>query len=179
VTTEARSPVLTHLGRPAYLLAALLIVVPPADWINNVWPLQPASIAWRYASQGLFSTSVLSIALGMLLASAVAIAGRQLSVMRVLVVVEAILAAVFVLAAVDFALNVVQLRGSSITNSATRATYDLGGIRVTAKYLATAFVLASLATATRRWLRAQRREASRQAAFATPLVSEVALRARR
>src|SRR5207247_1404628 len=84
-----------------------------------------------------------SIALGMLLASAVAIAGRQLSVMRVLVVVEAILAAVFVLAAVDFALIVVQLRGSSITNSATRATYDLGGIRVTAKYLATAFVLAS------------------------------------
>ena len=88
-------------------------------------------------------------------------------------------AAVFVLAAVDFALNVVQLRGGSITNSATRAVYDLGGIRVTAKYLATAFVLASLATATRRWLRAQRREASRQTAFAPPLVSEVALRARR
>src|SRR5437773_11163332 len=146
---------------------------------STLFPYTTLFRSWRYASQGLFSTSVLSIALGMLLASAVAIAGRQLSVLRVLVVVEAMVAAVFVLAAVDFALNVVQLRGSSITNSATRATYDLGGIRVTAKYVATAFVLASLATATRRWLRAQRREASRQAAFATPLVSEVALRARR
>ena len=170
---------MTHLGRPAYVLAALLIVVPPADWINNVWPLQPASVAWRYASQGLFSTSVLSIALGMLLASAVAIAGRQLSVLRVLVVVEAMVAAVFVLAAVDFALNVVQLRGSSITNSATRATYDLGGIRVTAKYVATAFVLASLATATRRWLRGCRREPSRDATITSALVSEVVQQTRR
>ena len=42
---------MTHLGRPAYVLAALLFLVPLADWINNVWPLQPTSIAWRYEAK--------------------------------------------------------------------------------------------------------------------------------
>src|SRR5437773_8959878 len=64
---------------------------------STLFPYTTLFRSWRYASQGLFSTSVLSIALGMLLASAVAIAGRQLSVLRALVVVEAMVAAVFVL----------------------------------------------------------------------------------
>ncbi len=134
-----------RFGGPAYFLAALLILTPPVDWLGNVWPPHPGSIAWRYASEGLFSGTMVTIALGLLLAGAVAALRGDRWVLRSLAVVSMLVAAVLAVVAADFALDVVQLGGSAAPENLR--VFRAGGVRVVLKYLATAALCAWVALA--------------------------------
>jgi hypothetical protein len=169
--SDDRSSVLTYLGRPAYLLAALLVLTPFPDFINNVWPPHPSSVAWRYASEGLFSGSLLTMTLGLVLAAAVAFGRSQRAVVHLIGVVAWLGVAAAAVVALDFLLNTVQLRGSGGVDQdpAARWSYDFGALRVTAKYLVTGLLLAWIGIAARRWARGQPHHSRRDSP--SPLIS--------
>lgn len=64
----------------------------------------------------------------------------------------------------DFALDALALRRDLANPATTRWVYDLGALKVTAKYFATAVLLAWMSVATRRWRRAHGHRAKRAAA---------------
>lgn len=150
------SSVWKNLGRPAYLLAALLVVLPLADFINNVWPLQMESSAWRYASEGLLSGSSLSLALGVVIAAATAVGREERRLARWIAVIAALMVLGTLVIMADFALNAVELRASLSPHAPTRQTYDMGTARVIIKLLLVAWVFGWTGLVLHRWGRGRR-----------------------
>jgi hypothetical protein len=134
------------------------VITPFFDFLNNVWPLHTESIAWRYASEGLFSGSLLTIAIGMLLAGASALLRHDEVAARVLSVTGWLLAAGCVIAAIDFVLCAIQMRTATGQDPAALVAYDLGTWRVALKYVFTTGWFAWSGFACHRWLRGRRRK---------------------
>lgn len=152
---------------PAAFLAGLLIVVPPADWVINVWPPHPGSLAWRYASAGLFSTTMLTVLLGLFLASVLAAARPRPRVLVALSAVNALVGAALAIVALDFAMNVVQLAAS--TTASTRTGFLLGSVKVFLKYIAVCWLSFWLARAA--WKNRGRRPTAEASSHSLPLAA--------
>lgn len=78
----------------AYLLAAMLVLIPFMDLLVAILPFRPASVTWRYASAGSFSRALLTPLLGLLLAT---VAGTFLEHRRALRTTAAVAAALTLL----------------------------------------------------------------------------------
>ena len=144
---------LPYVGRPAYLLAALLVLWPPADFLVNVWPPHFDAVAWRYAAEGLLTGSLLITILGFLLASWLAMAQGHRRVLVGLGICDLILAVICIALAVDFLLNALQMRGQVVSQPGAMRTYDMGTLKGVGKLLITAAFLVWLPLIGRRWLR--------------------------
>jgi hypothetical protein len=71
------------IATPALLLAALLFLVPIADWLREAWPLRVTTFAWRYAAVQTLSTYLMTPATGALLAVGVLWAGNRGLALRI------------------------------------------------------------------------------------------------
>jgi hypothetical protein len=135
------------------VLAALLVLTTPADFVVNVWPPHVDSVAWRYAAEGLLTGSLLTMLLGLFLWSWLAMMQGHRRMLRGLEICEWLIAVACVGLAVDFLLNAVQMRGNVLSQPGAMRTYDLGTLKGVVKYLVSAGFLAWLALAGRGWLR--------------------------
>lgn len=145
-------PLLQYLGRPLYWLAGLLIGASLLDLILNIWPPSPGTPSWRYASEGLFSGSLPALALGFLLLNTLALLGRKHRLLRRLVHAHAGFALLYLILAADFAFNAWQLREGAVPDLRDQLVFDVGAVKVVAKYLVTGTLQVLAALATWRWL---------------------------
>jgi hypothetical protein len=168
--TERSSSALDSLARPLYFLAILLVATPLMDILANTWPLRFSELTWRYGAVGMFSGFQLTPLLGIGLACWLSSALGHKTVQRTLTFVCIIGAILLLLAAVGFALDVVQLRHSVPTTPPQAMwTFEVGAVKALLKYLTGAIALAWFGLATRRALRES--SASGGHAATPPLVS--------
>ncbi len=173
--TEHSSGALESLASPLYLLALLLVATPLVDVVANVWPLRLGDVGWRYGAVGVSSGYVLTPLLGVALACLLAIALRQRTMLRVLVIVCIVAAIVLVVAALDFGLDAIQVRHNvPATPALARWSFDVGVAKAVFKHLTAAAALLWLGLATRRVRRAA--GASSERAPTPPLVGHAGAR---
>jgi len=148
---EHRSSAIESLAGPLYLLALLLIATPLVDFFANTWPLRLGDTGWRYGAMGLLSGFVLTPLLGIALACLVAITLKQRTLLRVLVVVCLLSAAVLLVAAIDFGLDAMQIRGTvPATPPAARWSFDVGAAKALFKHTLGVLALVWFGLAARR-----------------------------
>ena len=116
---------------PAFMTAALLIMVPALDWLQAVWPMRPSEASWRVIAVGLTSRVLITPLLGLLMAHALALYLNSRSTLRALAVLNAFVALLFIAALGIFALDALQVRTSVAPLS--RDTYELGVLMTIAK----------------------------------------------
>ena len=90
------------LAGPLYFVAAMLVVVPLADFVLSVPPAEFSSRPWRFTTLGLLSGQTLLIVLGAALALAMSAILKQYALQRALVVSCLTSAAIFALLTVQF-----------------------------------------------------------------------------
>ena len=144
-------PLIRYLGRPLYCFAALLIGFSVLDFLLNVWPVQPSVLAWRYAGEGLFSGSVLTIALGLLLINGLALLGKNYRALERAMLLEIVFALIYFVFAVDFALSMWRLRDTALPDLDVRLVFEAGGAKVAFKYFATGLLQLLAALGSFRW----------------------------
>lgn len=94
----------------AYVVAALLVVIPITDTMARVWPLRPGQTSWRFGAVGMASRALMTPLLGLLLATGVAWLRRHRLALRALAVL-CVLGALAVGAATGvFVLDSMQMR---------------------------------------------------------------------
>ncbi len=93
-----------------YLLAALLIVQPLAEWLAAVWPPRIGQASWRYGALGILSGTLLTPMLGLVLAGGVGMVREHSWPVRVLSLLALIIGPLMVLSCVSFALDAVELK---------------------------------------------------------------------
>jgi hypothetical protein len=95
---------------PAYLTAALLVIVPFGDSLLSIHPFRPSLVLWRFGAAGILTTSLLTPLLGLLLATGVAAASDHrkmlLSISTICVMASVCLMAALAL----FTLDAIQVR---------------------------------------------------------------------
>ena len=85
------------LGGPLYFVAAMLVVVPLADFVLSAPPAEFTSSYWRFTTLGLLSGHTLLIVVGAALALAMSALLRQYALQRALVIACLTSAAIFAL----------------------------------------------------------------------------------
>jgi hypothetical protein len=100
------------LAGPLYAVAALLIVIPAADFILSVPPPELSNVQWRFAAVGLLSGHMLTPVLGLAMALVIAAYLQHYSVQRWLVAVCLSGATLLIALSLGFMLDMLQLRGS-------------------------------------------------------------------
>lgn len=129
-----------RLGSAAYLLAALLVVVPIADYVASIWVLRTGDpLQWRYGSEGLLASFLITPCLGLALAIAVATwrgHGRLLMLIGSVMVLAGVL---LIPACGDFALNALQLRRSAPPDAVARL--EMGTTKTVLEYVFVALVV--------------------------------------
>lgn len=138
------------LAGPLYLVAALLIVGPAADFLLSVPAAQPSSVQWRFAAAGLLSGHLMTPVLGLALAFVVAGVLRHYAVQRVLVVLCLTTAVVLVVVCIAFLLDVAQVRASVPTDG--RPAFASAWKRAIIKHVLSAVALGSLGWRGRRMI---------------------------
>lgn len=116
-----------------YLFAFSLAFWPLTDLALNVWPPQPGNVQWRYGFAGLLSAFLHTPTLGMVLALAVAWVSGQRTVLRVLGILQMVIAVTLLGIMILFALDLLQVRGLRPPDSLP--AMFAGGITAGLKYL--------------------------------------------
>lgn len=145
---------------PVLFAAALMIIVPLADFAANVWPPQPGSVQWRYGAAGLLSSFVLTPLLGAAVASLAATLAQRRRTLLTLGVLEIAGAVGLVFVLIAFSLDVTQLNAR--VQEEARTAYWIGATKAAAKDVLVAAGLLWLGVASLRGAR-QRREVARPA----------------
>lgn len=136
---------------PLYFIALLLIATPAMDFATSVLPLRVASIEWRFATVGLLSGFLLTPLLGVVIAIALAAYAEHHRFLRMLSIVNGVVALLLVVLMVFFALDIVQLR--SVVQAQAKEAFQGAALKAVIKYVA--FILA-LAWLSVRGMRASR-----------------------
>ncbi len=119
---------LEFLVWPAYLLAALLVLVPGSDAVIRSLPLKLGAPSWRFGAVGIMTMGLLQPAAGVLLALAVAhVFGRKWG-QRLLSSLAAVVGIVLLLWPLLFLLDALQLR--RVVRPDVKPLYDLSVGRV-------------------------------------------------
>lgn len=109
-----------------YLIAAGLVLAPLAETLVSIWPLQLATVSWRFGATGLISRGLLTSLLGLLLTGGIALAvGHR----RLLIFLSALCAtaAVFLFAGtILMVLDTVQFRAS--VNPEAKTGFDMAAV---------------------------------------------------
>lgn len=142
---------LRQMAGPAYLVAAVLILFPPFELLQEVWPLRWLDINWRVSMVGALSGKVVLPLLGLLLAFALALFLEQWRAVRALAWLNLALIAALVIGLGWYGYDALRLRGD-LPRNAHRA-YDLGVVVSFAKYTLGLLVLMALVYAERRSVR--------------------------
>lgn len=101
---------LERLGLPAWCLAAILVLFPVMDLVQGFWPFQPAEIAWRFGAASLISRVVLTPLIGLTLAYAAAVLLDQARVLKLLALLNGVLAVVLLGGMAVYVLDAIQMR---------------------------------------------------------------------
>lgn len=142
---------LEPLVAPLYFVALLLIATPAVDFATSVLPLRVENIEWRFATVGLLSGFLLTPLLGIIIALGLASYAEHYRFLRLLSIVNGVVALLLVILMVFFALDIVQLR--SVVQPQAKDAFQLAALKAVAKYAA--FILA-LAWLSVRGMRAAR-----------------------
>lgn len=131
-----------RMAGPCYLLAALLVVVPLMDAAAGVLPPGPNALFWRYGATGMLSRGLLDPALGLLLASLVAIFAEHRRLRTFLTVLLSLASLVALLMIGLFVLDGMQMRGQVSPKMKTNFTIAtiLGVLRWLAFAVFTAYL---------------------------------------
>jgi hypothetical protein len=115
----------------AYLVAALLILVPLIEVTLSIWPLRFGQTAWRFGTLGLLSQAATTPMVGAVLLFATAfLLGHRKALIAGAFAAALISIALMVMIPM-FGLDAVQMR-STVSGPATR-TFDISGVLATVK----------------------------------------------
>jgi hypothetical protein len=95
---------------PAYLVAAMMALIPVAEFATSILPMSPSDIRWRFGAVGLFSGVIVSSIFGIFLAMVVATLARHRLALRIMSVFAGLSAVIVVVISVMFILDLLQLR---------------------------------------------------------------------
>jgi hypothetical protein len=102
-----------HPNRPliasAYLVALSFLLLPLAQSVLGAWPLRVGEPSWRFGAAGIASNSVLTVLLGLVLLTALALLLNHRRVLRVLAAASVLACLSLFLATGELALDAVQL----------------------------------------------------------------------
>lgn len=101
---------LRRLRVALYLVAFVFLATTTVDIVANSMPMNPSSATWRFGSVGAAANYFISIVFAASLAALVAAAGGHRVTLRVLGTLAALCGAVWLVAAIGFMLDVLQLR---------------------------------------------------------------------
>jgi hypothetical protein len=104
------SDYLDRVARPIYLIALLLVLTPVADFLTNVWPIQPGEMRWRFGSTAVLAGFLFTPIIGALFAAVLAMFMEQKVLLRTIGVLCVATAAVLVLMTAVFAFDTLQLK---------------------------------------------------------------------
>lgn len=138
---------------PAYLIASILIVIPMTDTALSVWPPRLGDVGWRFGMAGVYSRTLMTSLLGLLVFLAFAAAFEHRRLIRVLSVLSGIAAATILATMVFFALDAVQMRARVPPEAKT--AFDLASVAAFAKYAIATLILSVTSVASWRVSRAQ------------------------
>ena len=149
---------------PAYGIGVLFILTAAVDTVSQMWPPALREPSWRYGVVGIGGNYLITVLLGMLLICLVAGVRQHRRTLRILAIVNAVVAVLLVLAAVGFVLDALQVR-YSVPKDNPRAVwlFNVGAVKAVAKYVVSAVVLGWLAFASRRAWRAMPRPSAEEA----------------
>ena len=116
-----------------YAVAALLIVLPGADYILSVPPPQLSDVEWRFAAVGLLSNYTLMPILGLAIAFVISAYRNQHSLQRWLVAACLAVAAILIALSLGFVRDVMQV-GASVPADG-RAAFSSAWHRALIKYV--------------------------------------------
>jgi len=153
---------LRQMAGSAYLVAAILILFPAVELVQDAWPVRLDEVVWRVTAVGALSRMILTPLLGLLLAFALALFLEQWRVVRTLAWVNVVLVVMLAGGLVIYGLDAARVRGD-LARAAQHA-YDLGIVISFAKYTLGGLVLAALLYSQARVLRTVRKQAARAAA---------------
>lgn len=127
------------LAPPLYLLAAFLVAMPAADFLQGIGAPQPGSVQWRFATIGLLSSYVAMPLVGVALAVVVAAVREHRVAQRALALANLAVAVVLVCLVALFTLDALQLRSGVPADS--RGNLESASLRAVLKHVAAAVVL--------------------------------------
>lgn len=139
---------LRQLAGPAYLVAAILILFPPFELLQEAWPVRLFDINWRVETVGTLSGMIVLPLFGFLLAFALALFLEQWRAVKLLAWFNVCLVVVLFLGLAVYGYDTIRLRGD-LAREAHRA-YDLQVVTAFAKYALGLLVLLALVYAERR-----------------------------
>jgi hypothetical protein len=99
-----------YLRAAFYSVAALLIVLPAAETLVNIWPVQPRSPNWRFGATGYLSRALVTPVMGLLLFTLLAATARQRRMLRVIAVLAGFLTVALVSISAVFIIDALQVR---------------------------------------------------------------------
>lgn len=114
--------------RLAYLSALLLIVVPLAQAVSQLWPLQFGNIQWRFQAAGSLSSVLLLPYLGLVIYALIARSTGANGAAKVIGIIAAIMTVVLAASVVVFALDALQLK--AIVTSRAMDGFKVASVRV-------------------------------------------------
>ncbi|MGD2069217.1 MAG: hypothetical protein PVI57_11135 [Gemmatimonadota bacterium] len=123
---------LERLGLPAWCLALILVLFPVLDLAQGFWPFQPGEVAWRFGAASLLSRAVVTPLIGLTLAYAAAVLLDQSRVLKVLAVLNGVLAVVLLGGVAVYVLDAIQMR-ARVAPDALRQ-FDVGSGVVLVKF---------------------------------------------
>ena len=136
MASSRSSDVLSRLVGPAYAIAFLFALEPIVDTFAQVWPPVPGNPSWRFGLVGVGSNYLISILFGLFLFGAVAATQWHRRTLRVLAVLDLLVAVALIGALLTFALDALQLRpGIPSGNAQALRTFDIGAEKAVLKYL--------------------------------------------
>jgi hypothetical protein len=110
--TPADPPRLNRFAFAIYVVAGMMIVLPPVRTIIDLLPLQMGVASWRFGATGLVINSLLLPTAGMLIMLFAAVALRQDVMRRLAMVVTVLLVTVLMATVPLFILDALQLRAA-------------------------------------------------------------------
>lgn len=137
---------LTHA---AYLIAALLFVLPLVDSVMRVWPMQMGDNRWRFQFLGALSSATLVPLIGLLVALAAALYIGSTRVRRSVGVLSLVVAAVTAIVMFLFVADYFQVRSLFAPNLAHAA--GIATVIAVVKFLVTIAVLVLFGMGGLRW----------------------------
>ena len=148
----------------AYAVAGLLIVIPIIEFTLRVWPLQPGTTSWRFGAIGIFSTTVITPLLGVVVGGAIAFSLEHRSVVRALGVLTLLGSILFLGFIGLFVLDAIEMRTPA--QEAALFVFDVTAVQVVLKL--TAVFLVAVLLGVGGW-RSSRRIASPRGARSAPV----------
>jgi hypothetical protein len=148
MATHRTADLAPYLTGPAYAVGLLFVLMPVVDTFAQMWPPALGEPAWRYGTVGIGANYLISALFGMLLICLVAGLRQHRQTLRMLAIVNGVVAVVLLLAAIGFALDVLQVRmGVPKDNPRTMSLFNTGAAKAELKYLLSVAVFGWLGVA--------------------------------